>query len=94
MTLKKKCRTCPVAQRVAGCLFGCSKKERLERELDLLIKDGDSRIDPLVEQLSQCPEAFEAGKAIEQLFHSGRRVSVETGERILPPVGAVMSPFV
>jgi hypothetical protein len=75
-------------------LFGCNKKERLARELDLLIQEADSRIDPVVEQLRQCPEAFTAGKAIEQLFHSRASDSVEAGQRILPPSGAVMSPFV
>ncbi len=94
MTLRKKCRTCRVAQRVSGCLFSCNKKERLMRELDLLVRDAGSYIDPVVEQLKQCPEAFAAGKAIEQLFHSAGLDPVETGERILPPPGAVMSPCV
>jgi hypothetical protein len=94
MTLKKKCNKCRVAKRVGGCLFGCNKRERLARELDLLIQEADSRIDPVVEQLRQCPEAFTAGKVIEHLFQAGGSEAGDVLERILPPNGAVMSPFV
>lgn len=93
MTLKKKCQRCPVAARVGGCLFGCNKKERLTRELDLLIQEADSRIDPVVEQLRQCPEAFTVGQAIERMFQVLRSEPVQGADRILPPPGSVMSPF-
>jgi hypothetical protein len=91
--MKKKCEKCRVALNVGGCLFGCSSKERLVWELDLLIQGADSRIDPLMEQLSQCPEAFEAGDLIERMFRLLRNASEEGDARILPPPGAVMSPF-
>jgi hypothetical protein len=91
MSLKKKCRKCRVAKMVGGCLFGCSRKERLTRELDLLIQVADSHIDPVVEQLKQCPEAFTVGQVVERLF---QRIDSEDNNRILPPAGTVMSPFV
>ena len=94
MSLKKKCQRCRVADRVGGCLFGCNKKERLTRELDLLIQEADSRIDPVVEQLNQCPEAFNVGKAVERLFQSASSQRVENVDWILPPSGTVISPFV
>jgi hypothetical protein len=94
MTLKTKCNKCRVAKRVGGYLFGCNKRERLARELDLLIQEADSRIDPVVEQLKQCPEAFTAGKAIEQLFHSRDSQAGDAREGSLPRSGAVMCPFV
>jgi len=91
--LKKKCQKCRVALNVGGCLFGCSSKERLVREFDLLIQEADSRIDPVMEQLSQCPEAFEAGDLIERMFGLLRNASEGGDARILPPAGVVMSPF-
>ena len=92
--LKKKCQKCRVALTVGSCLFGCNSKERLARELQLLIQEADSHIDPLMEQLRQCPEAFEAGYLMEQMFGLLRNASQEGAGRILPPIGAVMSPFV
>lgn len=89
-TLKKKCQKCRVAQTVGGCLFGCSRKERLARELQMLIEDADSRTDPLMEQLRQCQEAFEVGPLLEQIFVQLRNAD---GERILPPHGSVVIPF-
>jgi hypothetical protein len=91
MSLKKKCRKCPLAEIVGACLFGCSEKERLTRKLDLLIQMADSHIDPVLEQLKQCPEAFTVGEAVERLF---QRIDSEDNDRILPPLGSVMSPFV
>lgn len=94
MTLKKKYRKCSVADKVGGCLFGCNRKERLTRQLDLLIRGADSRIDPLVELLRQCPEAFTVGKALERMFQQLHARSSENNGRVLPPHGTVISPFV
>ncbi|HET6843512.1 MAG TPA: hypothetical protein VFK06_17805 [Candidatus Angelobacter sp.] len=94
MRLKKKCRNCPVQVRRGGCLFGCNKKERLSRELQLLIEDAESHIDPLVEQLRQCPEAFNAGKAVEGMFRMLRSDDGTGDQRLLPPPGSIISPFV
>ena len=94
MKLKKKCRNCPVQARRGGCLFGCNKKERLSRELQLLIEDADSHIDPLVEQLRQCPEAFNVGKVVEDMFRMVRSDDGTSDQRLLPPQGSIISPFV
>jgi hypothetical protein len=92
--LRKKCQKCPVPGKRGGCLFGCNKNERLSRELQLLIEDAESRIDPLVEQLRQCPEAFAAGKAVETMFHRVRSQAGTGDQRLLPPPGSIVSPFV
>jgi hypothetical protein len=94
MSLRKKCQKCPVAQKRGGCLFGCNKTERLALELELLIQEAGSRTDPLVEQLRQCPEAFIAGKAVERIFQMLRSGREAGDDRILPPPGSIMSPFV
>ncbi len=94
MKVRKKCRTCPVAEKVGGCLFGCNKKERVARELDLLVKEADSHIDPVLEQLGQCPEAFTVGKAVERMFQLLRSASVQDSDRMLPPAQSIISPFV
>ena len=93
MTWKKGCQSCPVAKRRGGCLFGCNKKEKLSRELDLLIEEADSFVDPVVEQLKQCPEAFQAGKAVERMFQLLHSSPAHDARRLLPPAG-IMSPFV
>ncbi len=94
MTLKRKCQKCPVAVKRGGCLFGCNKKEKLARELDLLIQEADSRTDPVVEQLRQCPEAFTVGKAVERMFQGQPSAQAQDADRIMAPPGSVMSPFV
>ena len=71
-------------------MFGCNKRERLTRELELLIAETESRTDPLMELVSRCPQAFEVGRAVERMMevHHRRR-----GTPVLPPSGAVMIPF-
>jgi hypothetical protein len=87
--LGKKCRRCKVAARVGGCLFGCNRKEKAVRELELLIRDADSHTDPLVELLQQCPEAFKVGQVIEAMLQSRKRAC----DPNTPPAGTVMIPF-
>ena len=94
MKLKKKCRRRAVAKKPAGCLFACNSREKEARELDLLIEDAESRADPIVEQLRQCPEAFTVGRTIENLFQLLRSTPNQSGETNLPPAGTLMSPFV
>lgn len=89
--LKKKCHTCKVALRRGGCLFGCTRKEKLAREFQLVIEQANSAINPLTEQLRQCPEAFETGRLLGELFAVAKN---GTGARILPPPGTVLSPLV
>ena len=93
--LKKKCRNCIVAKRMAGCLFGCTRRERVMRELDALLADSDSQKDPIEEQLRQCPEAFKAGELVGKLFDRLKYDGNEPREaRFLPPAGALIPPLV
>lgn len=88
--LGKKCQRCRVAAQVGGCLFGCNKKERLTRELKLLMTEAESRTDPLLELLRQCPEAFDVGRAVSAMLESRHR---DSSVPILPPRGVVMIPL-
>jgi hypothetical protein len=94
--LRKKCRECTVARRVAGCLFDCDKDERVMRELDLAMRDEASKADPIMEQIKQCPEAFKAGELVGKLFDSINYPHNDTGgsDRGLPPAGVVVPPLV
>lgn len=90
--LKKKCQDCRVARKRAGCLFGCTRKERLAREFQLLIQEANPGTDRITEQLRQCQHAFDAGHLLEQVF---RTAADKPGEaRILPPANGIVSPFV
>ena len=93
--LKKKCKNCIVAKRMAGCLFGCTRSERVMRELDALLASSESQKDPIEEQLRQCPEAFKAGELVGKLFDRLRYDGHEPAEaRLLPPAGALIPPLV
>jgi hypothetical protein len=93
--LKKKCRTCIVAKRMAGCLFGCTRSERVMRELDALLVDSDTQKDSIEEQLRQCPEAFKAGELVGKLFDRLKYDTNDPGEaRFLPPAGTLLPPLV
>ena len=89
--LKTKCHSCPVARKRGGCLFGCTRKEKLARELRVLIEEGTSGNHPLTEQLRKCPQAFETGRLLEELFRASENISEN---RILPPQAQATSPFV
>jgi len=88
--LGRKCQRCRVAAQIGGCLFGCSRRERLTRELKLLMAEAESRTDPLMELLRQCPEAFNVGRAVSAMLESRHK---DSGVPILPPSGVVMIPF-
>ena len=93
--LKKKCRNCIVAKRMAGCLFGCTRSERVMRELDALLTGAENQKDPIEEQLRQCPEAFKSGEMVGKLFDRLKYDANEPGEtRFLPPAGALLPPLV
>jgi hypothetical protein len=49
------------------------------------------RVDPFVEKLQQCPEAFKAGEMVAKMFEAAKYSSEEsTAEgRLLPPAGVV-----
>ena len=88
--LSRKCQRCRVAAQIGGCLFGCSRRERLTRELKLLMAEAESRTDPLMELLRLCPEAFNVGRAVSAMLESRHK---DSGVPILPPSGVVMIPF-
>ena len=95
MSRKKKCQKCPVPVTIGGCRFGCNKRRaRLARQLDRLIQMSESHKDPILEQLRQCPEAFTVGQAVERLFESLRSGPRRESDRLLPPPGSMVSPFV
>ena len=52
--------------------------------------------DPIVEQLKQCPEAFEVGEILGKAFDSLKYAQdgAELGDRYLPPSGVVIPPLV
>lgn len=84
-----------MAKRMAGCLFGCTRSERVMRELDALVADSHSQKDPIEEQLRQCPEAFKAGELVGKLFDRLKYDGNGPGElRFLPPAGALIPPLV
>jgi len=86
---------CVVPERVSGCLFGCNCKERVMRELDALMLASSPRHDPMMERLSQCPEAFQVGEMLAKLFDSQQfNNDQERSERLLPPSGTVIPPLV
>ena len=84
-----------VAERMAGCLFGCTRSERVMRELDALLASSESQKDPIEEQLRQCPEAFKAGELLGRLFDQIKYDRDDPGEaRSMPPAGALIPPLV
>lgn len=93
--LKKKCRNCILAKRMARCLFPCTRSERVMRELDALLAGSESQKDPIEEQLRQCPEAFKAGELVGKLFDRLRYEdnTAEAGH-FLPPAGTIIPPLV
>lgn len=56
------------------------------------VSNGPSFTDPIVERLRQCPEAFNAGEMVGNMFDSLKydRDDAEGGDRLLPPAGLVM----
>ena len=84
-----------MAKRMAGCLFGCTPRERVIRELDALLAGSKRQEDPIQEQLRQCPEAFKAGELMGKLFERLRYDGNDPVEvRFLPPAGALIPPLV
>lgn len=51
-------------------------------------------MDPMVEQLRQCPEAFKVGEILGKAFDSlkyGQDEAID-GDRLLPPPGTILPP--
>jgi hypothetical protein len=66
---------------------------RAMRELEA-VRNVPRDLDPLVEQLRQCPEAFTAGEMLGKMLDVLKygRDGSEGDERLLPPAGVVMPP--
>ena len=65
------------------------------RDLEAVIRDNPRQLDPIVEQLKQCPEVFKTGEMIGKMLDSLKysQGSDATGDRYLPPAGAVIPPL-
>lgn len=52
-------------------------------------------IDPVLEKLRQCPEAFKVGEILGKAFDSlkYRQDDVIDEDRIMPPPGTILPPF-
>jgi hypothetical protein len=70
--------------------------KRVLRSLEEATHNHVNTIDPIMEQLKQCPEAFRVGeilgKAIDSLKYA--QDGGEIGDRYLPPAGLVIPPLV
>jgi hypothetical protein len=80
---------------VAGQMPRSTKAERVMGELNLVGQGGVRQFDPIQEQLTKCPEAFQVGELIGKMCDRLKYSHDEVGdERCLPPAGAVMPPLV
>jgi hypothetical protein len=61
--------------------------------LDCVIRDGGRTSNPIEEQLSICPGAFKVGELVGKMCDSLKH-GRECGERLLPPPGLVLPPFI
>lgn len=55
----------------------------------------DRTVDPILEKLRRCPEAFKVGEILGKAFDSlkYRQEEVVDGDRFFPPPGAILPPF-
>jgi hypothetical protein len=63
------------------------------RALDRVIRDDGQARNSIEEQLRLCPEAFKVGELVGKVCDS-LKYDRESGERVLPPAGLVMPPFI
>jgi len=63
------------------------------RALDRVIQDDGQARNPIEEQLRVCAEAFKVGELVGKVCDS-LKYDRESGERVLPPAGLVMPPFI
>ena len=83
-----------VAKRPASSHFA-SELQRVTQELEAVTRENLRQIDPIVEQLKQCPEAFKAGEMIGKMLDSLKysQGNDATADRYLPPAGTVIPPL-
>jgi hypothetical protein len=74
-----------------------SSRANFERVMQELTTASAPRhtVDPFVERLRQCPEAFRAGEIIGKIFDTLKYGAddCDGGERYLPPAGVVLPLF-
>ena len=70
--------------------------KRVLRALEEATRGRVNTNDPIMERLKQCPEAFKVGEILGKAFDSLKYAQDgdETGDRYLPPGGAVIPPLV
>ena len=79
----------------AACRTITADAKRVVRALEEATHGRINTSDPIMEQLRQCPEAFQAGELVGKMFDAFRYSHDEVGdERYLPPPGTVIPPLV
>jgi hypothetical protein len=82
-----------VRRRCRVTLGKYEKQTSVFRALDRVVRDDGQASSPIEEQLRICPEAFKVGELVGKVCDS-LKYDRESGERVLPPDGLVMPPFI
>ncbi len=82
--MRRRCRVMPGKREQQTSVF---------RALERVIQDDGQARNPIEEQLRVCPEAFKVGELVGKVCDS-LKYDCESGERVLPPAGLVMPPFI
>ena len=95
MTRPKDRENRTAVKRPASSRFVRSEFERVMRDLEAVIRDNPRQMDPIVEQLKQCPDVFKAGEMIGKVLDSLKYSQGNDAprDRYLPPAGAVIPPL-
>ena len=69
---------------------------RVMSELERVSRDNVPQQDHIVEQLKQCPEAFQVGEMVAKILDAKKHNPDQTthGDGCLPPAGTVVPPLV
>lgn len=78
-----------------NCRSRSTDTERVMRHLAEAARSQAKVIDPVLEKLRQCPEAFKVGEILGKAFDSlkYRQHDVIDEDRIMPPPGTILPPF-
>jgi hypothetical protein len=95
MTRPKDRENRTAVKRPASSRFVRSELEQVMRDVEAVIRVKPRQMDPIVEQLKQCPEVFKAGEMIGKMLDSLKysQGNDVPGDRYLPPAGAVIPPL-
>lgn len=79
-----------------NCRGQAAQTKRVMRRLADAADGKAKAIDPIVEKLRQCPEAFKVGEILGKAFNALKYGQEEAvgGDRFLPPPGAIIPPIV